>query len=369
MNQEFSFTVMTKDLQKALGVAIKNIRPKPTVPMLANIHLIANENKLEIQAVEATESIAVILDAEVEVPGECVVEAKLMANIVDHIDEERLFFSKEKDKGELQIQSGWNVTSINVISAEEYPKFPDAEPEKTIRLNKEDLDKMIGKTVFACSTDNTRPVFTGAYITFEEGEMMVAASDSRVLAISKKNSDNNITGFSAIIPAKALNNVQSIEGKKKEIEISFADTRVIFACNKTKIVSNVINGSYPNVMQVIPKDWTTVVEVDREKFIKAVERVKVFGENDLKAITLDIQKEQIFLTTTSEKGRGHEAISAKVEGEPIKIAFNIRYLNNVLRKMASDNITMRVKSSIAPTLITANEDEETKYIISPIRVA
>ena len=95
MNQEFSFTVMTKDLQKALGVAIKNIRPKPTVPMLANIHLIANENKLEIQAVEATESIAVILDAEVEVPGECVVEAKLMANIVDHIDEERLFFSKE----------------------------------------------------------------------------------------------------------------------------------------------------------------------------------------------------------------------------------------------------------------------------------
>ena len=148
MNQEFSFTVMTKDLQKALGVAIKNIRPKPTVPMLANIHLIANENKLEIQAVEATESIAVILDAEVEVPGECVVEAKLIAKIVDHIDEERLFLSKEKDKGELQIQSGWNVTSINVISAEEYPKFPDAEPEKTIRLNKEDLDKMIGKTVF-----------------------------------------------------------------------------------------------------------------------------------------------------------------------------------------------------------------------------
>jgi DNA polymerase-3 subunit beta len=75
------------------------------------------------------------------------------------------------------------------------------------------------------------------------------------------------------------------------------------------------------------------------------------------------------LTTTSEKGRGHEAISAKIEGEPIKIAFNIRYLNNVLRKMVSDNITMRVKSSIAPTLITANEDEETKYIISPIRVA
>ena len=369
MNQEFSFTVMTKDLQKALGVAIKNIRPKPTVPMLANIHLIASENKLEIQAVEATESIAVILDAEVEVPGECVVEAKLMANIVDHIDEERLFFSKEKDRGELQIQSGWNVTSIKVVSVSEYPSFPDARPENTVSIDKEELDKMIGKTIFACSTDNVRPVFTGAYITFNEGEIMLAASDSRVLAISRKNNDNTMEGVSAIIPAKVLSNVQSIDGKKKEIEISFVDTRVIFSCNKTKIVSNVISGNYPNVTQVIPKDWATTIEIDREKLLKAVDRVKVFGENDLKAITLDIQKEQIFLTTNSEKGRGHEAISARIEGEPIKIAFNIRYLNNVLKKMTTDSITIRVKSPVSPTLITGNEDENTKYIISPIRVA
>lgn len=369
MNQEFSFTVMTKDLQKALSVAIKNIRPKPTVPMLANIHLIASENKLEIQAVEATESIAVILDAEVEVPGECVVEAKLMANIVDHIDEERLFFSKEKDKGELQIQSGWNVTSIKVVSVSEYPSFPDARPENTVSIDKEELDKMIGKTIFACSTDNVRPVFTGAYITFNEGEIMLAASDSRVLAISRKNNDNTMEGISAIIPAKVLSNVQSIDGKKKEIEISFVDTRVIFSCNKTKIVSNVISGNYPNVTQVIPKDWATTIEIDREKLLKAVDRVKVFGENDLKAITLDIQKEQIFLTTNSEKGRGHEAISARIEGEPIKIAFNIRYLNNVLKKMTTDSITIRVKSPVSPTLITGNEDENTKYIISPIRVA
>lgn len=369
MNSEFNFTVMTKELQKALSIAIKNVRPKPTVPMLANIHFIADNDRLEIQAVEATESVAVIIDAEVEVQGEFVVDAKLMTNIIDHIDEEKVLISKEKDKGQLEIQSGWNVTNINVVPVLEYPRFPDAEPEKTIRISKEDLDRMINKTVFACSTDHTRPIFTGAYINFSEGEVMVAASDSRVLAITRKDSENAMAGLSAIIPAKVLNNVQSIEGKKAEIDISFADSRVIFTCNKTKIVSNVINGKYPNVQQVIPKEWATTINVDREKLLKAVERLKVFSENDLKAITLDIQTEQIFLTTNSEKGMGHEAVPATINGEPVKIAFNIRYLNNVLRKMPTNNITIRVKSSISPTLITENEDEDTKYIISPIRVA
>ena len=369
MNSEFNFTVMTKDLQKALNVAVKNIRVKPTVPMLANIHFIAKDDKVEIQAVEATESIAVIIDAEISISGEFVVDAKLITNIIDHIEEESVLISKEKDKGNLQIQSGWNITNINIVPVLEYPRFPEAEAEKTVSINKEDLDKMINKTVFACSTDTTRPIFTGAYINFSDGEVMIAASDSRVLAISKKDSENKVAGLSAIIPAKVLNNVQSIDGKKKDIDISFTDSRVIFTCNKTRIVSNIINGNYPNVNQVIPKDWVTVVNVDREKFLKAVERVKVFGENDLKAITLDIQNEQIFLTTNSEKGMGHEAVPAIVTGEPVKIAFNIRYLNNVLRKMPTNNITMRVKSSVSPTLITENEDEETKYIISPIRVA
>lgn len=369
MNSELSFTVMTKDLQKALGIAIKNVRTKPTVPMLANIHFIAKEDRLEIQSVETTESVAVIVDAEITTPGEFVVDARLVSNIVDHIDEESVLISKEKDSRQLQIQSGWNVTNINIVPVLEYPRFPEAEPEKTVKISKEDLDKMINKTVFACGTDNTRPIFTGAYINFSEGEVMVAATDSRVLAISRKDNDGTIEGLSAIIPAKVLSNVQSIDGKKKDIDISFADSRVIFTCNKTRIVSNVIDGKYPNVNQVIPTEWATVINVDREKFLKAVERLKVFSENDLKAITLDIQNEQIFLTTNSEKGTGHEAVPATISGEPVRIAFNIRYINNVLRKMPTNNITMRVKSSVSPTLITENEDEDTKYIISPIRVA
>ena len=369
MNEEMKFEVNTKALKRALVTVSKILKSKPTVPMLANVHFIAAEDELEIQAVEVTESISVKIEAGVEQPGEFVVDPKLLLGIIEHVDEVDVVFTKDKEKGQVQLQSGWNLTNINVISVEKYPKIPDHEVEQVMTLKKEEFDRLINTTIFACSNESKNPVFTGAKLSIMEGKFTIAASDTRMLAISRCQATAMEKDVSVIVPAKILASIQSLENKAEEIEIRLGKSSAVFVYDNTKIFSNLISGNYPDVEKIIPTRWETTISVDREKLMKAIERVKVFTENGNNTLRIDIDKEQIFLTAVSDKGTGHESVPATVEGEAKKIAFNAKYLNSIMKKVPAESINIMLNTSVSPALIVEKDAVDTRFVLSPIRVA
>lgn len=374
MEEKLELYLDTKELIKALEFTTKVLKGKPTSEIYAFNKFIANGNKVDIEAIEMYEAAKTSVKAQVNGTGEFIIDPKQLLIMLKNVDIDEIIITKEPEKNYIEIQSGWNVTSMPIGNIESYPSFPDINDTKQIEIATEELKELIENTTFACSTDEARPVFTG--IQLDTAKAQIAASNTHMLAISSfKVNHKPENSKTIIIPAKTLDKLIRTTIQDKTVKINFNDTNLYITFDNTTLVSRLINGTYPDVNRVIPKNSKVKCKIHKKAFEKMLNRIKVFTDNDNNIIKIEINNKEktLILSASSQKGSSKEAIKIEDlitdnENENFKIAFNSNYITEITKRIKGDNMVMLMNTSVSPAIIAENEYSNNKYIVTPLRV-
>lgn len=374
MEEKLELYLDTKELIKALEFTTKVLKNKPTSEIYAFNKFIANKDKVDIEAVEMYEAAKTSVKANVDGEGEFIIDPKQLLMMLKNVDIDEIIITKEPEKNYIEIQSGWNVTSMPIGNIESYPSFPDINDTKQIEIGTEELKELIESTTFACSTDEARPIFTG--IELDTAKAQIAASNTHMLAISNfKANHKSENSKTIIIPAKTLDKLIRTTIQDKTVKINFNDTNLYITFDNTTLVSRLINGTYPDVNRVIPKNSKVKCKIHKKAFEKMLNRIKVFTDNDNNIIKIEINNKEktLILSASSQKGSSKEAIKIEDlitdnENENFKIAFNSNYITEITKRIKGDNMVMLMNTSVSPAIIAENEYSNNKYIVTPLRM-
>lgn len=372
MEEKLELYLDTKELIKALEFTTKVLKGKPTSEIYALNKFIANGDKVDIEAVEMYEAAKTSVKAQVNGTGEFIIDPKQLLMMLKNVDIDEIIITKESEKNYIEIQSGWNVTSMPIGNIESYPSFPDINNTKQIEIATEELKELIENTTFACSTDEARPVFTG--IQLDTAKAQIAASNTHMLAIRNfKANHKPENSKTIIIPAKTLDKLIRTTIQDKTVKINFNDTNLYITFDNTTLVSRLINGTYPDVNRVIPKNSKVKCKIHKKAFEKMLNRIKVFTDNDNNIIKIEINNKEktLILSASSQKGSSKEAIKIEdliTDNENFKIAFNSNYITEITKRIKGDNMVMLMNTSVSPAIIAENEYSNNKYIVTPLRM-
>lgn len=364
-------TCNTNLLNKAIQTVQRAIISKPSTPIFSGIHLIANNDKLEIQAMDLNMAISCTIDAQIEESGEIVVSAKHFSELIRKLPEEKLTISQNLENNTIKVSSGKSEFQLLLMNEEDYPKFPTFSGNKTITIHDEKIKELIKKTIFSCSTDEARPLFTGILVEIQDNTITFVGTNTHRLAIKSMEQTTN-EPMSMIIPAKVLNEISRNLNNEipQKVQISLLNNQIMVVIDNIIIVSRLIEGKFPDYKRVIPPKFAVKAKVNVKEIAGAVERVALFStDGDYSIIKMSIEENEITITSSSpEVGTGREIISCSTEGEKLNVAFNSKYILDILKNIEAEEAIFSMNTALSPVCITCEQEKDYIYIVTPVRV-
>ena len=372
---EMDVIVKTKTLKEALEQASKLIKGNKTIPVLNNAKIVAKENELTIKTQDEISRFSITIDAEVKKASEVLVDPKMMLSIVKSFDDEYIFITKEEGKP-LNLQAGWTMTTLAVKNVEGYPDYKNEETKELIEMETKTLKEMITRTSICCTTDTTKPLFMGVYMKITNDNVIMAGTNTHFLGVAKTKNNkelNNEEKKELIIPKKFLEDIVSNNIIDTKIKIGIQRNMVVFKYDNACYMVRTIEGRFPDINRVIPKESPINVTVEREKLEKSISRNMLF-DKDKKTTTMyfKINEKEIMMNSKDEAGSIYDKIKIQdAQGEDIKIAFNMEYLAKVL-KWKEKYINIGMKNSLSPAVFKKDENEEKNtieytYVVTPLK--
>ena len=361
-----------RDLETALNIVNKAISSNNTLPVLNNILVKAEGKKLYFSATNLEIAISYFVEADVRSEGAITIPAKLITSYVSLLTDEKVELSIG-DGMTLLVQSSTSTTKIKGISADEFPLIPKVDAEHSFNLNTTELDNAISETVFAASTNVSRPVLAGVYFIVDGGDVKMVATDSYRLAERGMALDKKIDGkFTCIIPAKTVSELGKITNRSeaKDVAVSVSKNQVLFKTGNVELVSRLIEGKFPEYERIIPKEGKTTVEVSVEDLSLVLKRVSLFAKENNNSIKLGATNDGEMTVSTEETKVGEEKaeVVIKMEGENNKISLNSQYLLDGLTYITDDKIKIEMNDKLSPAVIKPVKREDYVYIIMPLKV-
>lgn len=364
-------TCNTTSLNKAIQTVQRAIISKPSTPIFSGIHLLTNNGKLEIQAMDLNLAISCTIDAEIIEDGEIVVSAKHFSELVRKLPGENITVTKNKENKTIKVVSGKSEFQLLLMNEDDYPKFPQFDANQSITIADEKIKELIKKTIFACSTDEARPLFTGILVEIQDNTVTFVGTNTHRLAIKSMElpaADN----MSMIIPAKVLSEISRNLNSEipQEVTISLLYNQIMITIDNVIIVSRLIEGKFPDYRKVIPSKFAVQTSLKAKELAGAVERVALFSnEGDYSIIKISVDSSEITITSSSpEVGTGREVIGCETEGEKLNVAFNSKYILDILKNMESEEVILKMNTSLSPVCIKSADEPDYTYIVTPVRV-
>lgn len=361
----------TSNLNKAIQTVQRAISSKPSAPIFSGIHLLTNQNKLEIQAMDLNMAISCTTEADITEPGEIVVSAKHFSELIRKLPDETLSISKNNSNNTVKISSAKSEFHLHLINEDEYPKFPTINAEQSITINDTMLKELIKKTIFSCSTDEARPLFTGILVEVDNEKITFVGTNTHRLAIKSLPYNSNET-ISMIIPSKVLTEIARNLNNEipQQVTLSLLKNQIMAVIDNIVIVSRLIEGKFPDYRRVIPPKFSITSKVNVKELAGAVERVALFStDGDYSVIKMSVSENEIIISSSSpDVGTGKEVISCHSEGDELNVAFNSKYILDILKNLESEQVTLSMNTSLSPVCVTSEEDKDYIYIVTPIRV-
>lgn len=361
-----------KDLLKGLVIASKAISLNNTLPILNNILIKAEGQKLYFSATNLEIAVEYYINAEVKNEGIVTIPSKIITNYVNFLKDEKIELTSKESN--LLIHSSNSDTEINGLPAVEYPTIPKTETVSQIKIKSEDLKQAIKKVVFAASISTTRPVLSGVYLNINENELKLVATDSYRLSEKKIKLENKVEQeIKNIIPAKTIYELLrliELEEGAEEVEIINSTNQILFKIGNIILTSRLIEGVYPDYEQIIPKQSKTKVKLSSEEFILTLKRINLFAKENNNNITLDVKKdgELKISTSVTQIGKEESVIKTETEGEENKIALNSQYLLDILNNLNEKEIILQINEKINPIIVKIKEDESFIHIVMPLKL-
>jgi DNA polymerase-3 subunit beta len=360
-----------KGLQRIQGVVDK----KNTMPILSNMLLVADGTGIEIIATDLEIGLRGRYAAEVEKPGAVTVSAKKMFEIVRELPEEDIQIRVEEGNW-VKIVSGHSQFKLVGLPKEEYPSMPDVAEEGMIAMDGATLRDMIRKTLYAAGENDARYVLNGLYVHLSPAKgglnIRMVGTDGHRLSMIDRIVEAKHKEESVIVPKKAMLELRRLleeDSSQEGFQIGFSKNHALFKRDGLVMVSKLIDGNYPNYLQVLPTQNTKKVAVAKDIFTHAVKRVSILSKEKTNAVKLQLEKNKLLLSTNNpEVGEANEELAIDYTGESISIGFNARYLMDVLMAMDRDTITLELNDSLSPCLVKEEGNDAYKCVVMPMRV-
>ncbi len=358
-------------LAEAISTVQKAVSTRSTLPILDGILIEASvSDGVKLTGYDLETGIEFTLESDVTEPGSLVINSRLIGEIVRKLPEDQVSLESNAQL-QLSIESGSSVFSIKGMSSESYPKIPVVADEQKITLSQTLLKDMIRQTIFAVSTDESRPTLNGCYFTCDGFSIEMVAIDGFRLALRKQLIGQDLPAMKFIIPGKALHEVGRIlGGKEAEVVVYSSSNHILFDTGNVRIVSRLIQGEYMNYKAILPKTSNTTMLVSPSAMLNAIERASliILSEDRRCPVQLSMpDDETLVIHASTELGTLHEEIPVNITGERIEIDFNPRYFIDALRAIDAEEISILLNGSNGPCVLRPTEGEDFSYLVLPLR--
>ncbi len=363
---------MQENLARGLGVVSRAVSARSTLPVLANVLLRTEDAGLKLTATNLEIGITYWVPGRIENDGAVTVPARLMADVVSSLEpSERI--DLELDDGTLRLRCGRQRAALRGIDAEEFPVIPAAGERPTTRINQRALRQALSEVTFAAATDEARPILTGVLARFEGDRLTLAAADNYRIAVKTLATLDPVEETSVVVPARTLAEVERLLADTDEpVEIVLASSKnqILFHLEGIDLVSRLIDGQFPNYQQVIPTGHTTRAVIDREALLKAVHLSALIASSSANVVKLrveDAASGAVTIAAAADVGDTEGQVEAALEGEPLAIAFNARYLQEALQNVHAEQVALEFSGPLSPGVMRPLDDEGYVHVIMPVR--
>jgi len=361
-------------LEKFISIANSIIDSNPQISILTNLILETQEDKVNITSTNLEVTIKSSFEALIEVEGSITVNAAKFLQIVKFMPLDDVYFEVNENL-EVKIKSENKkdkaIYTLKGIARENYPAVPDEYSEgKEFNITQIDLKDMIQKTIFSISNDDSRPYLNGIYIERDGENLKFVTTDGRRLSyIEKKMQLPDNIDIKRIIPQKVLNEMIKYLSDEGMVKINYSKNQIYFQFNNINFISKLIDGTFPNYDQVIPKIQEKFATVNRSKFLEALTHSEAFIDKNKNKIILDFSDNRIIISMSNiDIGSFREEIIVKYEDKPIEIAFNHAYLKSFFKQNNSEEIVIEMNTPLSPVSLKTKDIEGYVYIVMPMKV-
>lgn len=362
------FTCEKQEILEGISIVQKAITGKSTMPILEGIYIRTNENSLTLIGSDMDVSIQTTVNANIIEQGSIVIDAKIFGEIIRKLPNSSIKIETLENQI-IRITCEKSVFDVVYMNTNEFPELPEINEDLKVSVKQNILKNMIKGTSFAIAQDETRPILQGILFEVKNKNLNLVALDGYRLAIKSEFLDTDIN-IDVVIPGKTLNEVSKIlEDVDNIVDITFTNNHILFNLEKTKIISRLLEGKFINYNSLLPQEHKLLVDVNRQELQNAIERASLMAKDgNTNLIKLDVQQDNLIITSNSQLGKVREEITIKLQGEEVQIAFNSRYLLDVLKNVEDDEVVMKMTSGISPCVIEQKSSENAKYLVLPVRL-
>ena len=373
-------TVLQENLAHGLGIVAKAVSPRSTLPVLANILIASDEGRLRLSATNLEMGITCWIPARIEEEGSTTVPARTFSDLVSTLPSDQVLLRLDPATQTLNVRGGTSTNDIKCIDAQEFPPMPVPDFEGAVQINVGDFREMIHQVAFAASSDEARPVLMGVLVQVDKDKLTMAAADGFRLSVRKAVLSTPSTApVSAIVPAQALKELARVATDGEEpiyMVLPKGRGQVVFRVKDVEVASQLIDGTFPDFQQIIPRSYKSRTLVSTSSLLKACKQAEIFareGSNvarfNIKTAQSDMQPSEVEITATSEEtGKNETIVEATVDGSGLLIAFNVKFLREALEVIRTPNVALETSAPNAPGVVRPVGDDQFLHVIMPMHL-
>jgi DNA polymerase-3 subunit beta len=348
------------------------VSAKSALPILSHVLFEAQESSVKLSATDLKVSIECTADCTVEESGSLTASAQRLSSILSELPEGDIIMTLGENNV-ISIESGRIETKLFSMSADEFPPIRNFDGVEPIVLSQSVLVDLFSKTSFAISSDQARYNLTGLLFEIKEGKLSTVATDGRRMSLSSQ-SEGIPEGleFKVIIPGKMINELEHLLGGDDDVQIQIDETQAAFSFGTTRLVTALIEGSFPNYEMVIPKKHDKEAVLDLGQFTEAIRRTRTMTNDKFNSVRISVASGMLTLkVVTPEVGEYREDMAIEYDGEEIEIAFNPDFVLDVLRRATTEKMALQLKDGMSPgVLVPYSDGPDDSYVnvVMPIRI-
>ena len=373
-------TVLQENLARGLGTVSKAVSPRSTLPVLANVLIATDEGRLRLSATNLEMGITCWIPARIDEEGSTTVPARTFSDLVTTLPSDQVLLKLDPSTQTLNVRGGTSTNDIKCIDAQEFPPLPVPDFDGAVQINVGDFREMIHQVAFAASSDEARPVLMGVLVQVDKDKLIMAAADGFRLSVRKAVlSMPSATPVSAIVPAQALKELARVATDGEEpiyMVLPKGRGQVVFRVKDVEVVSQLIDGTFPDYQQIIPRSYKSRTLVSTASLLKACKQAEIFareGSNvarfNIKSAQGEMQPSEVEISATSEEtGKNETIVEATVDGGGLLIAFNVKFLREALEVIRTPNVALETSAPNAPGVVKPVGDDQFLHVIMPMHL-
>lgn len=358
-------------LLETLGHVQNVVERRNTIPILSNVLMTAGDDTINLVATDLDIEIAEQAEANVRAPGEVTAPAHILYDIVRKLPDGAEVSLMVGGDGRLEVEAGRSHFTLPLLPAGDFPKLAANDFTHEFTLKKDELARLIDKTKFAISTEETRYYLNGIYLHTPDGKLRAVATDGHRLALAEMEAPKGTRDLPGIIiPRKTVAEIRRLsDDSSNNIQIAVSDAKIRFKVGTAVLTSKLIDGTFPEYDRVIPKSNDKDLTIDNKVFASAVDRVATISAEKSRSIKLNLDKDSLILTVNNpEHGKANEDMPVNYDSDPLEIGFNAKYLLDVSSQIEGRDVHFYLADPASPALITDMEDPNALFVLMPLRV-